>query len=180
MISNEHGFNFIEIPFSGGNLFVDSFRETNVDFKEDDVLLDKSIEYYNAVIVQSPYQRAVSIYKNGVSLRKEHDLKYQKFPTYFENNLNNWGELVESDKFTSQFDYIKNYKDVDIFKYEELIDSWHPINEYITNIGLNTIKYYTNPIAIKDWEDNYLEKESIEIVNYIFEDDFENLGYSKL
>ena len=48
------------------------------------------------------------------------------------------------------------------------------------DIGLNTIKYYTDPNAIKDWEDYYLEKESIEIVNYIFEDDFENLGYSKL
>ena len=121
MISNEHGFNFIEIPFSGGNLFVDSFRETNVDFKEDDVLLDKSIEYHNAVIVKSPYQRAVSIYKNGLSLRKEHDLKFQKFLTYFENNLNNWGELVESDKFTSQFDYIKNYEYLSSFDSEIIL-----------------------------------------------------------
>jgi len=180
MISNEHGFNFIEIPFSGSDLFLDSFWQTNRDLKEDDLLLDKSIEYYNAVIVQSPYQRAVSIYKNGSSLRKECDLKFQNFLTYFENNLNNWGELVESDKFKSQYDYIKNYEDIDIFKYEELIDSWHPMNEYLTNIGLNTIKYYTDPIKIKNWEENYLEKESIEIVNYIFEDDFENLGYSKL
>ena len=70
MISNEHGFNFIEIPFSGSDLFLDSFWQTNRDLKEDDLLLDKSIEYYNAVIVQSPYQRAVSIYKNGSSLRK--------------------------------------------------------------------------------------------------------------
>ena len=89
MISNEYGLNFIEIPFSGGDLFVDSLLESNRDLKEGDILLDNSIEYYNLAIIQNPYQRAVTIYKNGMHLRKENDLKSQKLPTYFENNLNN-------------------------------------------------------------------------------------------
>ena len=54
MISNEHGLNFIEIPFSGGDLFVDSLRESNRDLKEDGVLLDTAIEYYNVSIIQNP------------------------------------------------------------------------------------------------------------------------------
>ena len=94
MISNEYGLNFIEIPFSGGDLFVDSLLESNRDLKEGDILLDNSIEYYNLAIIQNPYQRAVTIYKNGMHLRKENDLKSQKLPTYFENNLNNYDDLL--------------------------------------------------------------------------------------
>jgi len=180
MISNEHGFNFIEIPFSGGDLFLDSFRESNRDLKEDENLLDKSIEYHNLCIVKNPYQRAASLYKNGMQLRKEYDLKSQNFSTYFENILNNWGDPVEGDKFTSQYSYIKDYDDIDIFKYEDLLKSWQYINEYIAEIGLNTIRYYTDPDKIKKWKDHYKESTAVEIVNYIFEEDFENLGYSKL
>lgn len=180
MISNEHGFNFIEIPFGGGDLFLDPFRESNRDLKEDGVLLDNSIEYYNLCIVQNPYQRAVSLYKNGMQLRKEHDLKSQNFSTYFENNLNKWGDPVNDDNFTSQHDYIKSYDDIDIFKYEELLKSWHTINEYLVDIGLNTIKYYVDPGVVKKWENHYDDKIAIELINYIFEDDFEKLGYTKL
>ena len=180
MISNEHGFNLVEIPFSGSELFLQSFRESNRDLKENDSLLTQSIEYYNVAIVQNPYKRAVSIYKNGLFLRKENDLKPQKFVNYFENNLNKWGELVEDDNFKSQYEYIKQYKDIDIFKHEDLLNSWHPLNEYLVNLGFNTIKYYTDPNLIKNWEDNFQEKEALEIVEYIFEDDFKNLGYTKL
>tara|TARA_B100001093_G_C26860593_1_gene1030012 strand:- start:15514 stop:16056 length:543 start_codon:yes stop_codon:yes gene_type:complete len=180
MISNEHGLNFIEIPYSGGNLFSESLLDTNRDLKKDNNLLDKAIEYYNLAIIKNPYQRAVDIYKNGMQLRKENNLKSLKFATYFENTLNKWGDLVEIDNFTSQYNYIKDFEDIDTFKYEDLIKSWHSINEYIENIGLNTIRFYTDPDVIKNWETEYKERESIEIVNYVFEDDFKNLDYTKL
>ena len=115
MISNEHGFNFIEIPYSGGDLFVEIFKETNRDLKLDDDLFDKAIQYYNCAIIKNPYQRAVSIYKNGMQLRKENDLKSLKLASYFENTLNNWGELVKNDKFHSQYSYVKKYDDLDVF-----------------------------------------------------------------
>ena len=89
----------------------------------------------------------VSIYKNGMQLRKENDLKSQKLATYFENTLNNWGELVKNDIFHSQYSYLKKYDDLDVFKYEDLIKSWHPINEYLSEIQSRTIRYYTDP----DW-----------------------------
>lgn len=180
MISNEHGFNFIEIPYSGGDLFVEIFKETNRDLKIDEVLIDKAIQYYNCAIVKNPYQRAVSIYKNGMQLRKENDLKSQKLASYFENTLNNWGELVKSDIFYSQYSYLKNINDLDVFKYEDLIKSWNPINEYLNEIGLSTIRYFTDPDVVKNWEKEFEEKEAVEIVNYVFEDDFKHLGYPKL
>ena len=180
MISNEHGFNFIEIPYSGSDLFAEIFKETNRDLKLDDQLISKSIEYYNSTIVKNPYHRAVSIYKNGMQLRKENDLKSQKLATYFENTLNNWGELVKDDEFHSQYFYLKKLDDLDVFKYEDLIKSWHPINEYLNEIGLNTIRYFTDPDVVKNWENEFEEKEAVEIVNYIFEDDFNHLGYPKL
>ena len=144
--------------FGGGDLFLNPFRESNRDLKEDGVLLDNSIEYYNLCIVQNPYQRAVSLYKNGMQLRKEHDLKSQNFSTYFENNLNKWGDPVNDDNFTSQHDYIKSYDDIDIFKYEELLKSWHTINEYLVDIAIQSLssdeieglssKYNNLPISI--------------------------------
>ncbi len=180
MISNEHGFNFIEIPYSGSDLFLESFRESNRDLKTSDTLLNDKIEYYNLCIIKNPYHRAVSLYKNGMQLRKEHNLKSQNFSTYFENILNNWGTVVHSDKFNSQFHYIKKYKDIDIFKYEDLLKDWQEINKYLIETGLNPIRYYADSSIIRKWKDFYSEKESVEIVNYIFEDDFENLGYTKL
>lgn len=180
MIFNDHGFNFIEIPYSGSDLFLESFRESNRNLKEDDTLINDKIEYYNLCIVKNPYQRAVSLYKNGMQLRKEHNLKSQNFPTYFENILNNWGTIVDNDKFNSQFYYFKKYKDIDIFKYEDLLKDWQGINKYLIEIGLNPIRYYADSSIVKKWNEFYTESESIEIINYLFEDDFENLGYSKL
>ena len=57
MVLNEYGLNFIEIPFSGGDIFVKIFKETNRDEDVDDELVEKSIEYHNISIVQNPYQR---------------------------------------------------------------------------------------------------------------------------
>ena len=50
----------------------------------------------------------------------------------------------------------------------------------LTELGMKPIQYYTDPDTVKNWESEYKEKESIEIVNYIFENDFKNLGYPKL
>jgi hypothetical protein len=178
MISNEYGFNFIEIPVSASELFLRVFKESNPECKLVDKKLDKCIEYHTMSIVKSPYLRASYIFRNGMQLRKESGLKPQTFPSYFENNLNKW-ETLPSDIFHSQYNYIKDETDIEIFKYEDLLDDWSPLNSYLGDIGLHSVRYFSEQI-IKNWESDYNDSDALEIVEYIFEEDFENLGYSKL
>ena len=178
MISNEFGFYLIDIPFSGTQLFKEAFLETNRDIDFSDVLSEKCIEYHKLTIVKNPYLRAAYIYKNGMMLRKEHELKSQPFTSYFENNLNNW-DTLECDRIYTQYSYLKKIDNVDIFKYEELLESWADLNIYLGEIGFNSLRYYTEP-EFKDWKSYYKDESSLEIVEYIFEDDFEKLGYTKL
>jgi len=178
MISNEYGFNFIEIPVSGSELFLEIFKESNRECKLTDERLNTCIEYHTMSIVKSPYLRASCIFRNGSQLRKEHNLKPQTFLSYFENNLNKRDSLSH-DIFHPQYNYIKDEEDIEIFKYENLLDDWSPLNSYLTNVGLNSIRYFSEQL-IKNWQGDYKEDGTIELVEYIFEDDFENLGYSKL
>ena len=178
MISNEYGLNFIEIPLSGSELFLTIFKESNPDCVLTDEKLDKCIEYHTMSVVKSPYLRASYIFRNGMTMRKECGMKPQTFSSYFENNLNKWDTLDE-DIFHPQFHYIKDVEDIEVFKYEEILETWAPLNEYLTDLGVTTIKYFSEPI-IKNWQDDYKDEGAVEIVEYIFEEDFENLGYSKL
>tara|TARA_Y100001934_G_C12097651_1_gene652331 strand:+ start:288 stop:824 length:537 start_codon:yes stop_codon:yes gene_type:complete len=178
MISNEYGFNFIEIPLSGSELFLETFKESNPDCVLTDEKLDDCIEYHNMSVVKSPYLRASYIFRAGSAMRKEHDMKPQTFSSYFENNLNKW-DTLEEDVFHSQYHYIKDMDDIKVFKYEELLETWAPLNDYLREIGVSTIKYFSEPI-IKNWQDDYKDENAVELVEYIFEEDFENLGYSKL
>jgi hypothetical protein len=165
MISNEYGFNFIEIPLSGSELFLEAFKESNRECKLTDERLDTCIEYHTMSIVKSPYLRASCIFRNGSQLRKEHNL--------------NKRDSLSQDTFHPQYNYIKDEEDIEIFKYENLLDDWSPLNSYLANIGLNSVRYFSEQL-IKNWQGDYKEDGTIELVEYIFEDDFENLGYSKL
>lgn len=179
MISNEHGIHLVNIPFSGYDLFMKAFAESNNELTMDDEKLNDCIEYENFAIVRSPYLRAAYIYKNGMKLRKEHELKPQNFSKYFENNLNKW-DTLETDLFTTQYNYIKDIDGVELWKYEELLDSWFGLNDFLNESGVRPIKYYSEIDPIKNWHDFYEEPTAVELVEYIFEDDFENLGYTKL
>ena len=45
MISNEHGFHLVNIPFSGYDLFLNEFVKSNNELKIDDDKLKDCIEY---------------------------------------------------------------------------------------------------------------------------------------
>ena len=179
MISNEHGLVFVDIPFSGFDLLQEVLIKSNSQTIFNDELLVDCIEYEYITLVKNPYYRAVSIYQNGCRLRKELKLKSQNFIEYFENNLNKW-DLVDGDVFDTQESYFPKEKDVNIFYFESMLESWTEFNEFITATGLNSIKYYIDSDPIKKWESHYEDKIAIELVNYIFENDFNRLGYTKL
>tara|TARA_B100000900_G_C20567164_1_gene711637 strand:+ start:1173 stop:1709 length:537 start_codon:yes stop_codon:yes gene_type:complete len=178
MISNEHGVVFLNVPFSGFEFLKEVLLKSNPETSFEDEIIDDCIEYEYVALVKNPYYRAAAIYKNGCKLRKELKLKSQNFSEYFENTLNRW-DFVESDVFETQTSYFPE-KDLTMFAYEKLLDSWSDFNQFISSAGLNTIQYYTDPDPIKNWETHYEDKIAVELVNYIFEDDFENLGYTKL
>lgn len=178
MISNEHGIVFLDIPFSGFKFLKEVLIETNKETSFTDKIIDDCIEYEYVALVKNPYHRAVSIYQNGCRLRKKHKLKSQSFIKYFENNLNQW-DFVKDDVFETQKSYFPNTS-ATIFDYDKMLEDWSEFNHFISSTGLNPIRYYTDSDQIKKWEDHYDDKIAIELVNYIFENDFENLGYTKL
>jgi hypothetical protein len=53
------------------------------------------------------------------------------------------------------------------------------INEFLNNNGLNQLTYYVEPELNEKWREHY-DKNSIEIINYIFEEDFDYCGYRKI
>jgi len=178
MISNEHGVVFLDVPFTGFESLGEVLLESNPETSFDDVLVDDCIEYEYVTLVKNPYLRAVAIYQNGCRLRKELKLKTQSYTEYFENNLNKW-DFVEGDVVETQKSYFPE-KDINTFAYETMRDDWNEFNKCITEVGLNPIRYYADPNPIANWEKHYDDKIAIELANYIFDEDFENLGYSKL
>jgi hypothetical protein len=179
MISNEFGLVFLDIPYSGFNILNEVLTSANSQTKFDDTIIEDAIEYEYIALVKNPYHRAVAIYQNGCKLRKNLKLKSQTFTEYFENNLNKW-DTVDGDMYDSQESYFPDETEVNIFQYEAMLENWTNFNEYITVAGLNSIKYYVDPDPIKKWESHYDDKIAIELVNYIFENDFDRLGYTKL
>jgi len=180
MISNEHGLIFVEMPFSGYELFKERMLESNRDTSFEDEFLPKCIEYQYSCIVRNPYLRAVCLYKNGCKLREEHDLKPQNFTNYFENTLNLW-DFVEGDEHKSQFSYLeKTVDDLMVFRCEDLVDNWGYMNEFLADFGLKSIKYFIESKETKNWEQYYEDQTAIELIEYLFDDDFSEFNYSKL
>ena len=179
MISNEHGLVFLEVPFLDLDLLEDVLIRSNQETLFNNELLVNCIEYDYVTCSKKSISSWVSIYQNGCKLRKDLKQKSQKIIKYIENNLNKW-DTVEGDLFETQESYFLNQKDVNIFYYESLLEDWTKFNEYITGTGLSSIKYYVDPDPIKKWESHYDDKIAIELVNYIFENDFDRLGYTKL
>jgi hypothetical protein len=178
MISNEHGIVFVNIPFTGFELLSEVILNSNPKTTFNDVIADKCIEYEYVALVKNPYHRAVALYQEGMRLRKEHNLKTQSFSEYFENILNKW-DFVPSDIFETQTHYLVS-EDTLMFKHEVMLEDWAQFNEVLLTCGLTPIRYYTDAHPIKKWEKHYDDVIAVELINYIFEDDFKNIGYSKL
>lgn len=178
MILDEYGLNFIEIPFSGSELFVSEFDINNQDVVKSENL-SSAIEYHNLAIVKNPYLRACHIYRNGSKIRKDKKMNQQSFASYFENNLNKW-DFVQEDVIRSQHSYLSKIENLILFKHEELLENWQNLNKLLGELGLSNIQVYIESDNLKDWEKHYEDPTALEIVEYMFESDFENLGYSKL
>ena len=209
MISHEYGVIMVHVPFSGTDVFEDCYIRNNHEhcissfdtrkLPKNEPLeghsLGKTInqfyDYELFSVVKSPYLRAYEMWKKNQSKLKKLKIQKQDIGEYFENLLNGQN-CADGDKIKLQVDYLKSknnsyfgYDNVDfevnnLFHYETLMDNdFNEINEFLNNNGLNQLTYYVEPELNEKWREQY-DKNSIEIINYIFEEDFDYCGYRKI
>ena len=180
MVSNELGFVFVSIPYVGYELFKSVYCEKNGEGGLDDPILSELLEYEYATVVKNPYHRAVDIWKNGCAIRKEQNRKQQLLGKYFENHLNRW-DYVEEDLYDTQVSYMGEMQVEHLFRYEDLVDgNWSIVNEFLKSMGSLGIDYYADPDRVRDWKQYYEDRYTVEVVNYVFEKDFEFCKYPLL
>ena len=208
MISHEFGFVLVHVPFNGsesleedylkhnGEYVISSFDVANLpwDTPLEGENLGKLVAqfpgYELSALVKSPYLRAVGMWLDAQSKLRVAGVGRLTLGNYYENLLNKW-KYAPDDKIDKQVDYLRStngeYFGVEVdfevgtlFKYENLVDGeMAELNEFLTELGTAAISYYHDPSMLKDWEDHY-DDHAIEMVNYIFEEDFSFCGYHKL
>jgi len=204
MISHDNGVIYIDIPFSGGS----SFKEFYIDKHKDSMktiegenrqAVDKAtgkyikqfFDYDIFTIVKNPYHRAVDMWSVAQSKYKKTNIKKQTIGEYYENLLNKW-DCADGDAIVRQVDYLKSNNDCyfgvsdvsfeteHLFYFEDLIDSkLDSINLFFSENYMPRLAFYVEFSPNESWRDHY-DKHSIEIINYIFDEDFEYCGYGKI
>lgn len=209
MISHEFSFIMVNIPFSGGAGLEEDYVKYNHEFviaSNDTRKLAQSkpligtqlaktiyqfYDYELFAIVKSPYLRAFEMWKSAQHKLKNSGIGKLTLGNYYENLLNNW-KCAPDDAIVKQSDYIKStngvYLDFEVdvsiknlFKYEFLVDgNISELNEYFQEIEAPTISFYSDGVKYDDSWNDHFDAHAIEVVNYIFEDDFQLCGYRKL
>lgn len=209
MISHEYGFMLVHIPFTGSKSLEEDYVKRNHEFviASDDTKklaqelplegnqLAKTIkqfyDYDLFAIVKSPYLRAVEMWIDAQPKLRKSGVGRLTLGNYYENLLNQW-KCAPDDKIIKQVDYLKSTNgmyfgtEVDVnvnnlFKYEFLVDgNITELNEFFTRVGSNGMPFYHDPQKLDDDWDAHYDDHAIEMVNYIFAEDFEVCGYSKL
>lgn len=208
MISHEFGFVFVHVPFNGSESLSEDYLKHNGEyvissFDVENLPWDTPLEGENLgsfvkqfpehelfAMVKSPYLRAVEMWIEAQSKLRIAGIGRLTLGNYYENLLNNW-KCAPDDKIDRQVDYLRStdgeYYGVDVdfkvttlFKYENLVDGeMADINEFLSELGTSNVNYYYDSSILKNWEDHY-DDHAIEMVNYIFEEDFSFCGYHKL
>ena len=204
MISHDHGVIYIDIPYSGGN----PFKEFYIDKHKESMKLINGetgseigkatgkyirdfFDYDIFSIVKNPYHRAVDMWVGAQSKFKRSNIKKQTIGEYYENLLNNW-DCADGDEISKQIDYLKSSDDCyfgapkvsfqtnHLFYFEDLIDSnLDSINSFFTANDMPQLPFYVEYSPVEKWRE-YYDTHSIEIINYIFDEDFEYCGYGKI
>ena len=209
MISHDSGVILVNVPFSGADVFeswyikkndescISSFDTKRLSQNEplQHATLGRTIkqfyDYSLFSIVKSPYLRAYEIWKRGQNKLKKEKMGKQNLAEYFENLLNGWNCIPE-DKIEPQSVYLQSknnmyfgYNDVEfavteLFHYENLIkNDLESINTFLESNGMRRLSYFVDADFNEDWIEHY-DKDAIEIINYVFEEDFSYCGYRKL
>ena len=198
MISHDCGVIYLNIPFSGGESFnkfyVDRYKGSmkRIEGNNENEIKQNTEKYIHDfydydlfTIVKNPYHRAVDMWLNAQSKFKRTSIKKQSISEYFENLLNKW-DCSDEDYISYQTDYLIkkdnhiNYEVKNIFHVEDLINGkFDRINLFLEDNYMPSMSFYIEEPQDENWRD-YYNKDSIEIINYIFDEDFEYCGYGKI
>ena len=209
MISHEYSFMQVHVPFNGGEFLEEDYVKRNHEFviaSTDTKKLAQELplegrqlaktirqfhDYELFSVVKSPYLRAVEMWLEAQSKLRKSGVGRLTLGNYYENLLNNW-KCAPDDEIIRQVDYLKStdgvYFETDVdmevkhlIKYEFLVDgNMSELNDFLISLDAPILPFYHDPMKLDDsWDDNYNDH-AIEIINYIFEEDFEYCGYSKL
>lgn len=209
MISHDCGVILVNIPFNGTDIFEDLYikkHERNIIASTDvkklpnkEPLTGRNLakiirqfhDYEVFSIVKSPYRRAYEMWIAGQKKLKQSNIKKQNLGEYYENLLNGWN-CVEDDSILRQTSYLKtknntyfgeknvNFEVTNLFNYEKLIENnLYELNDFLTENNLHSLQFYVDPFYHEDWREHF-DSHSIDLINYIFDEDFEYCGYGKI
>ncbi len=209
MISHEYGFMLVHVPFNGSEFLEEDYVKRNHEFviastdtkklaqelplegKQLAKTIKQFYDYELFAMVKSPYLRAVEMWLEAQTKLRKSGVGRLTLGNYYENLLNKW-KYAPDDKIVRQVDYLKSSNGVyfeteldvevtNLFKYEFLVDGdMKELNEFLNNFDASGLPFYHDPTKIDDSWDEHYDDHAIEMVNYIFAEDFEYCGYSKL
>lgn len=209
MISHEFNFIQIHIPFTSSKSVEEEYVNRNHEYviaSDDTKKLAKELplegkqlaktikqfyDYELFAIVKNPYLRAFEMWHDALPRLKEVGLNRMTLGKYYENLLNKW-QFNPADSISKQSDYLRSsngkFMDIDVevkvehlFKYEFLKDGdMTDLNNFLNGLSAPSLPFYYDNKEIQDDWDKHFDGHAIEIVNYIYEEDFDLCGYRKL
>jgi len=205
MISHDAGIILVNVPFNGTYDFEKEYVKRNYESaiasndtrKNRDILEKKELgkivsqfyDYELFTLTKSPYLRAYEMFVHERNLVDEKWFKKLSIGKFYEGILNR--KIENKTEILKQIDYCKsngNYFGHEVnfevnhrFQYEKLSGGdFTDINNFLREHNSNTINYMcVNVQSNQKWDEEY-DEHSIEIVNYLFEEDFDFGNYRKL
>lgn len=207
MISHENGLIFIHIPYNSGNEveqcylkksnpFISAF-DTKKLAKGEPLIganlsntIKQFFDYDLFSIVKSPYLRAYDMWVSNQSLIRKTKYKKLTIGEYLEFILNKYEGFADLYIGTQKSHLVSTgamyginkleFEVSNLFPYEDIIDNkFENINSFLETSHATPFSYFVDTKYDEDWRENY-NKNSINMVNYIFDEDFQYCGYQKI
>jgi hypothetical protein len=193
IVSEKHKVIFVAIPKTATRSIYNSLIN-NFDGKQlndhQKIIPIKYQSYYSFTVIRNPYDRAVSIWWSTCKRnndKRKYISKYLKDDNTFLNFCKNLDKIdgIENRVVTNkQINWINNNNINKFIKFENLNNEWNnlpfnTINNKLDILNPTVIQTDKNPNARKSYK-NYLNSESIKLINDYYHLDFKLLKYNQI
>jgi len=182
LISHKDKSFYIHIPKNGGHticplLINKKWAHIPVPLRHNQLTDEMLEQYYVFTVVRNPYERFMSGWKSVMMSKKQtHNIN----PKFFKNNFNKLKDpihigMTQTQHLANSLNYLDK-----IYRFEDFEVAYDEVNEkfncggvdYKDQPKLNASKIV--PI------DEYMDKNVIDYINNVYENDFTNFDYKKL